>query len=150
MTKENVQIKPSLSMEDRILMPQELAEGHFVTNTQGQIEYTPYYADMMLINIFFLHCVDGLSFDTIEDSAGNHVAENVYETVIKDDELMALYHEFFDWDGTSIEACPYKETVIQMYGILSDTEKMVEFKKQQLIHPSVLDSLKDFKKVYNL
>lgn len=132
MKKEQIKIKPALTMQDRILMPQELMEGYFVTDETGYVQYAPYYADMMLINVFFLHCVDGLSFDTAEGS--NVVQENVYEAVIGDEELMELYHEFFEWDKDSIQTCPYQEAVIQMYGILSDTEKMVEYRKQQLIH----------------
>lgn len=135
MKKENPTIKTSLSMEDRILMPQELAEGYFTTDGNGRVSYTPYYADMMLINVFFLHCVDGIAFEVKETENGrNEIAENIYETVTADEELMSLYDEFFEQDRDSISACPYKETVIQMYGILSDTEKMVEFRKQQLIH----------------
>ncbi len=132
MKKEQIKIKPTLTMQDRILMPQELAEGYFVADEAGRIQYAPYYADMMLINVFFLHCVDGLSFDLAEGT--NIVLENVYETVINDEELMELYHEFFEWDKDSIQTCPYQEAVIQMYGILSDTDKMVEYRKQQLIH----------------
>lgn len=132
MKKEQIKIKPALTMQDRILMPQELMEGYFVTDETGHVQYAPYYADMMLINVFFLHCVDGLSFDMAEGS--NVVQENVYEEVINDEELMELYHEFFEWDKDSIQTCPYQEAVIQMYGILSDTEKMVEYRKQQLIH----------------
>lgn len=135
MKKENPTIKTSLSMEDRILMPQELAEGYFTADGSGRVSYTPYYADMMLINVFFLHCVDGIAFEVKETENGrNEIAENIYETVTADEELMSLYDEFFEQDRDSISACPYKETVIQMYGILSDTEKMVEFRKQQLIH----------------
>ena len=132
MKKEQINIKPALTMQDRILMPQELTEGYFVTDEAGYVQYAPYYADMMLINVFFLHCVDGLSFDMEEGSTV--VRENVYEAVINDEELMELYHEFFEWDKDSIQTCPYQEAVIQMYGILSDTDKMVEYRKQQLIH----------------
>ena len=95
MKKEQIKIKPALTMQDRILMPQELTEGYFVTDEAGYVQYAPYYADMMLINVFFLHCVDGLSFDMEEGSTV--VRENVYEAVINDEELMELYHEFFEW-----------------------------------------------------
>lgn len=125
MKKEQLQIKTSLSLNDRIRMPQELLEGHFITNEQGYTEYTPYYADMVLIDVFFLHCVEGLSFAP-EDI--------IYEKVTADEELMQLYEEFFDWNKDSIQDCPYKDTLLQMYGILADTEKMVEYKKKQLIH----------------
>lgn len=135
MKKENPTIKTTLSMEDRILMPQELAEGYFTADSEGRVSYTPYYADMMLINVFFLHCVDGIAFEVKETEGGkNEIAENIYEAVTKDAELMKLYDEFFEQDKDTIPSCPYKEAVIQMYGILSDTEKMVEFRKQQLIH----------------
>lgn len=125
MTKEFARIKNTLSMNDRILMPQELLKGHFTTDETGTVRYTPYYSDMMLISVFFLHCIEGLAFDT---------DENIYETVIQDRELMKLYDEFFSWDKDSILTCPYRETLLQMYGILSDVEKMVEYRKQQLIH----------------
>ncbi|BDF05053.1 hypothetical protein [[Clostridium] hylemonae] len=135
MRKENPSIKTTLSMEDRILMPQELAEGYFTKDSEGHVNYTPYYADMMLINVFFLHCVDGIAFEVKEaENGGTEIAENIYEAVTADEELMKLYDEFFEQDKDSIPSCPYKETVIQMYGILSDTEKMVEFRKQQIIH----------------
>lgn len=135
MIKENVKIKNSLSMSDRILMPQELLEGHFQTDENGNIQYTPYYADMMLINSFFLHCVEGLTFEIKQDENGhNEVAENIYETVTADEELMHLYDEFFEVDKDSIKNCPYKDTIVQMYGILADVDKMVDFRKELLIH----------------
>ena len=82
MRKENPSIKTTLSMEDRILMPQELTEGYFTKDSEGHVNYTPYYADMMLINVFFLHCVDGIAFEVKEtENGGNEIAENIYEAV---------------------------------------------------------------------
>lgn len=135
MKKDNPSIKTSLSMEDRILMPQELTEGYFTTDNEGQVSYTPYYADIMMVNVFFMHCVSGITFAETETGDGKkEITENIYEAVSADEELMSLYDEFFAQDKDSIPTCPYKEAVIQMYGILSDAEKMVEFRKQQLIH----------------
>ena len=107
MKKEKPAIKTTLSMEDRILMPQELAEGYFTSDSEGRVSYTPYYTDMMLINVFFLHCVDGIAFEVKETEGGkNEIAENIYEAVTKDAELMKLYGEFFEQDKGTILSHP--------------------------------------------
>ena len=133
MVKEHVTIKPSLSLEDRIAMPQELAAGYFTTKENGEVLYTPYYADMTLASVFFLHCVEGLTFEVRETGDGQtEIAENIYESVTKDKELMQLYEEFLSVED--LKDCPYRETVVQMRIILSDAESMADFRKQQLIH----------------
>ena len=121
MKKNNVKIKGSLSLSDRIAITNIVANNHFSENeVTGEIDYTPYFRELSFINSFAEYVLDGVEFDEEDD---------IYESVISDIELNDLYD---DWTGTFeyIHICNY-------------VNDMVEFKKQQLIHSkkSSLDSL---------
>lgn len=147
MIKNNVSLKKSLNLADKIKMTNELADSYFHQNTaSGEWEYTPYFADVNIITAFFLYCVDGLEFESLRyddgtfkmDDNGNPLMESVYELVIKDSELFPLYTDMMDAANTAdagkFEAYEHKTLLTQFLSVLADVTDMVEFRKQQLLH----------------
>lgn len=147
MIKNNVSLKKSLDLVDKIKMTNELADSYFHQNTAtGEWEYTPCFADVNIIAAFFLYCVDGLEFEPLRhddgtfkmDDNGNPVMESVYELVINDSELFPLYTEMMDAANTAdagkFEAYEHKTLLTQFLSVLADVTDMVEFRKQQLLH----------------
>lgn len=121
MIKNDVKIKKSLSLSDRIAITNIVVDNHFSENeVTGETNYIPYFRELSFINSFAEYVLDGVVFD--EDN-------NIYESVIGDNELRDLYN---DWTGT-----------FDYIQISTDVDVMVEFKKQQLIHnkKSSLDNL---------
>lgn len=119
MVKENVKIKSSLPIIDKINMIKYLVSGYFING-----EYTPYFKEINDIVAFFKYCVEGLEFESKEDENGNEVPESIYEVVINDEELMEL------WERR------YYVLKSQLETIYTDVLDMVEFEKQRLIHSS--------------
>lgn len=147
MIKNNVSLKNSLDLVDKIKMTNELADSYFHQNTAaGEWEYTPCFADVNIIAAFFLYCVDGLEFEPLRyddgtykmDDNGNPLMESVYELVIKDSELFPLYTDMMDAANTAdagkFEAYEHKTLLTQFLSVLADVTDMVEFRKQQLLH----------------
>ena len=63
MTKTNVKVKESLTMEERVVITNHLVDSYFTEKDDGTVIYTPYMVDSALIIAFFLYCVDGIEFD---------------------------------------------------------------------------------------
>lgn len=127
MIKNNVQLKETLSVMDKINYINFLVDGYFDVDDDGDINYTPYFREINDISAFFSYCVTGLEFETITDRNGNKTLESVYQTVIKDKELMNLYSLAF----ASYIQNPLK---IQLEEINSIVMDIVEFEKQKIIH----------------
>lgn len=121
MKKNDVKIKGSLSLSDRIAITNIVANNHFSENeVTGEIDYTPYFRELSFINSFAEYVLEGVEFDE---------EDNIYESVINDTDI---YTWFSRWtDGNEFEL------------INIDVDDIVEFKKQQLMHnkKSSLDNL---------
>lgn len=135
MKKENVLIKPSLTLPEKISMTKFLFSSYF-TNPEGYGEdtfsYTPYLKDLSEITAFFTHCVEGLTFEPLHEEieAGKDttpVMESVYDAVCADPELMASYENVLSPDSS------YPLLTAQLMDIRKDVEDMVDFEKKLLL-----------------
>lgn len=156
MIKTNPVLKDSINLVDKVKMTTELADSYFMRDeTTGEWKYTPYFADVNTIAVFFLYCVDGLEFEPQrnedgsfkEDENGQPVMESVYDAVINDEELFPLYTDIVEAaqeeDRARYEAYSHKALLTQFLSVLTDAADMVEFRKQQLLHQK-RDSVDEF------
>lgn len=145
MIKNNPRIKNSISLLDRVLMTKEIVDCYFTPNTiTGEKLYTPYYSDIAFITSFYTHCVEGIEFgfkldendEVILDEFDNPVEEDVYDTVIADKEVFALFEEYKDVIKYTekMMTCKFAELVEQLDQVIMDVNDIVEFEKQKLIH----------------
>ncbi len=143
MTKKNIKVKDSITLENKVIITEYLADSYFSEDEYGAIQYTPYNFDPALVTAFFLYCVEGVEFDRKEiekDSSNNEFTdddfvglENVYEAVSSDEELMNLYTSILS-TNVNDEDHPNIKMVRMLHAIVNDVSDMVEFKKQQIIH----------------
>lgn len=124
MTKTNLKVKESLSMEEKVIITNYLADSYFMEKDDGTIVYTPYMVDSALVIAFFLYCVDGIEFD--ED-------DEIYEIVCNDSELLDVYTTTLSINPDDSEN-PSANLVRIINAIMNDVLDMVEFRKQQIIH----------------
>lgn len=124
MIKENVKIKEYINMEEKVVITNHLVDSYFTEKSDGTINYTPYMVDVALVTAFFLYCVEGIEFDK---------EENVYNSVISDEELMNMYTTTLSVKLDDDEH-PNVKLVREINSIMRDVADMVEFKKQQIIH----------------
>ena len=151
MKKENVLIKSSLTLADKISMTKFLFSSYF-TNPEGYGEdtfsYTPYLKDLSEITAFFTYCVEGLTFEPLHEEieAGKDTApamESIYDAVSADTELMASYENVLSPDSS------YPLLAAQLMDIRKDVEDMVDFEKKLLLSrqrdalSELLDALKN-------
>lgn len=135
MIKEQVQLKKCLSVEDKITLTKELSRQHFLIDEKGIEQFAPYLAEIALITYFFAYCVEGVTFTYETDTDGTkRIEEDIYAQVSADEELMALYHNFFSMTAEEAYAAPCRLLFVQMESILNDVNRMVENKRQELIH----------------
>lgn len=124
MTKTNLKVIDSITIEDKIDITNHLVNSYFTEKDDGTIAYTPYMIDSALIISFFLYCVEGIEFD--ED-------DNVYEIVCNDPELLNLYTTTLSSDPNDSKN-PSANLIKMINTIMNDVSDMVEFRKQQIIH----------------
>lgn len=128
MKKETIKLKQFLTDTDMVGFIRDLADSYFSEDEAGNTIYTPYLARIQFRLLFYLYCVDGLTFETIVDESGETVLENILEAADNDEELARLFSNCNDGS--------YKDLPItaQLSEISADAYDMAEFKKQQLIH----------------
>lgn len=134
MTKGNIKIKDSITIEEKAIITEYLVDSYFTEDEYGVVQYTPYDFDPALVTVFFLYCVEGIEFETKDkNDESNNELENVYEAVSADDELMSLYTSTLSIDVNDTEN-PNIKIVRMLHAIANDVSDMVDFRKQQLIH----------------
>lgn len=135
MKKENVMIKPSLTLPEKISMTKFLFSSYF-TNPEGYGEdtfsYTPYLKDLSEITAFFTYCVEGLTFEPLNEEAetGKNAApviESIYDAVSTDTDLMEAYENVLSPDSR------YPLLTAQLMDIRKDVDDMVDFEKKLLL-----------------
>ena len=124
MIKKDVKIKEYISIDEKVIITNHLVDSYFTEGPDDTVEYTPYMVDVALVTAFFLYCVKGIEFDE---------EENVYNSVISDEELMNLYTTTLSVKLED-DNHPNIRIVREINAIMRDVADMVEFKKQQLIH----------------
>lgn len=128
MIKDNIKLKQKLTDIEIIGFTQDLANAYFSEDEEGNVTYTPYLARLQFRLLFYLYCVEGLTFETVTDDSGEIVLENILEAVESDEELHSLFKKY---DNGAYDDLPM---VTQLTEISADAYDMAEFKKQQLIH----------------
>lgn len=113
MVKKNISIKQTISISNRIAMTNTIVNSNFTTNHEnGNITFTPYFREMSQVLCFAEFFLDGVKFTN---------EENIYETVINDEELFHIY----------------KDTLTNNYcfkDILKDVNDIVAYQQLQIIH----------------
>lgn len=151
MRKENVTIRPSLTLPEKISMTKFLFSSYFTTPEgygDDTFSYTPYLKELSEITAFFTYCVEGLTFEPLSESPdeSNNTEsgiESIYDAVKDDTELMASYENVLSPDSR------YPLLTAQLMDIRKDVEDMVDFEKKLLLSKQkdalseLLDTLKN-------
>lgn len=124
MVKKDVKVKEYINIEEKVIITNHLIDSYFVKSLDGIIEYTPYMADVALVTAFFLYCINGIEFDE---------EENIYNSVIADEELMDMYTTTLSVKLDD-DNHPNIKLIREINSIMRDVADMVEFRKQQIIH----------------
>lgn len=128
MKKKNPEMKQMLTPMEKVDFIKALADGYFVENDHGVVEYAPYLFDMNFKLLFYLYCVDGIEFETKENEDGElEIAENVLAAVENDPEVDAFY---FDYRTGKYKNLPITG---QLKAIIACVKDMVEFKKSAIV-----------------
>ena len=114
MLKNKYTYKDTISMSERISATEFIADSYFQTNGEtGITDYVPYFHELAEVFVFTDYFLQGYTFTD---------KENKYETIMSNKELQRLYEEFY--------------TNNQYFAkILADVRFVVDFRKQQLLHP---------------
>lgn len=118
MKKNNVRIKENISFVDIITAIESIVPQYFTYNeVTGETEYTPYYSEMAIKIAMVKYFMEGVEF---EDN------DNVYELIISDGEIVNCINQFYYTSNEKLV------NIIDM--VTSNVEKIVDFKKEKLIH----------------
>lgn len=118
MKKNNVRIKENISFVDIMTAIESIVPQYFTYNeVTGETEYTPYYSEMATKIAMVKYFMEGVEF---EDN------DNVYELIISDGEIVNCINQFYYTSN---------EKLVNIIDIVtSNVEKIVDFKKEKLIH----------------
>lgn len=111
MKKNNPKIKSNITLADKINAIEGIVSTYF---TDG--DYTPYYSEMGEIIAIATYFIDGLDFEE---------NESVYNSVTKDDEVMALIKMFFNNKSNAFKIMSF---------VKEQVSDKVNFVKEQIIH----------------
>jgi len=129
MIKNNPRYKTEIKVAEKIGATNLIFNSYFNEDeTTGTTEFTPYYREIAQVHAFAEFFLDGVEFEENDD---------IYESVISDDELKEKYQEC-----SSLNNC--------FLNILSDVYEMVNFKKEQIIHSKKSSMDEIFDMVSNL
>lgn len=118
MKKNNVRIKENISFVDIMTAIESIVPQYFTYNeVTGETEYTPYYSEMATKIAMVKYFMEGVEF---EDN------DNVYELIISDGEIVNCINQFYYTSNEKLV------NIIDM--VTSNVEKIVDFKKEKLIH----------------
>ena len=115
MKKEDMRVKESISLVDKILVIEAIVSSYFVAG-----DYTPYYKESATIEAIIRYLIQGIEFEN---------DESPYECYLKDTDLNALVWSFIN---------PYSNNDHSkiMQEILSVVEDKVNLLKEKFSHTS--------------
>lgn len=130
MKKNNVRIKENISFVDIMTAIESIVPQYFTHNeVTGEIEYTPYYSEIATKIAIVSNFMDGVEFEDKDD---------VYPLVMSDEEIMNCINKFyFNIENTKEAEKENAENELFiniMNMVMTNVEKMVNFKKEKLIH----------------
>lgn len=122
MIKENLKLKEKLTYSEMADFTNALVDSCFVEDVSGEIQYVPYYYEPTFKVLFFMVCIDGLSFDD---------NDSILDLSESDDELKTF------WEKPSLNKLNSSDSIYdQLTSIRENADKMIEFKIQQIVHRS--------------
>lgn len=119
MIKNDVKIKKTVSLSDKINAIEYISSSYFTEDENGKIQYTPYYAGIAQVNAIMKYFTDGVEFEDSED---------IYEMVINDDSLRTFVDSFFV-SGQDTAAPSDGQEIL--YETMSTVADIVEYKKKE-------------------
>ena len=128
MIKNNPKIKENISLIDEIKAIKTIVSSYF-TETEGVIEYTPYYSQMSTLFAIIDNFLDGVELDENNDS---------FETIMNDSEICSLIKRFYynieNSEDSKNENKKNQKYIDLLNRVLLNVNEIVDFKKQELIH----------------
>ena len=123
MNIKNVKIKERLTDRELAMFAEGVAELLFPTDFSGVKTYSPYMKHIGYKTMFFIYCIDGLTFE--HDVDGN--IEDVLSAIESDKKLQALYKDFVEGKYVDKEICKQIKEIVPLI------DETIEFKKGRLL-----------------
>ena len=123
MNIKNVKIKERLTDRELAMFAEGVSELLFPTDFSGVKTYSPYMKHIGYKTMFFIYCIDGLTFE--HDADGN--IEDVLSAIESDKKLQALYKDFVEGKYVDKEICKQIKEIVPLI------DETIEFKKGRLL-----------------
>ena len=152
MIKDNMRIKESITLQDRINAIETIVSFYFMDG-----DYTPYYKDEGEISAVIRNFIDGIEFEK---------GESVFSAYYNDEDLRKLVNMFIlkpvDKEPESEEDERIQNSIRELYDMMETIRKYVadkvEFEKQKYLHANpdldkivmvvqVIDSFENFSRM---
>ena len=122
MIKENLKLKEKLTFQEVTDFTNELVNACSDEDESGDVVYMPYNTEPTFKILFYLFCVDGLTF---EDD------DMILELAESDEDLVDI------WDSYKTLSIEDNDSLSsQLWSIREYAQEMTEFKIQQIVHKS--------------
>lgn len=122
MVKNNLKLKEKLTFQEVADFTNELVNACFDEDESGNVVYMPYNTEPTFKILFYLFCVDGLTF---EDD------DMILELAESDEDLVDI------WDSYKTLSIEDNDSLSsQLWSIREYAQEMTEFKIQQIVHKS--------------
>ena len=122
MIKENLKLKEKLTFQEVTDFTNELVNACFDEDESGDVVYMPYNTEPTFKILFYLFCVDGLTF---EDD------DMILELAESDEDLVDIWDSYKTLSIEDNDSLPS-----QLWSIREYAQEMTEFKIQQIVHKS--------------
>ena len=119
MIKENIKLKDELTLQEIANFTEELVNACFDEDETGDIKYMPYNMEPAYKMLFFIVCVDGLTFED-EDV--------ILDLIENDDDLRKIDKAYLENMSSTL--------FLQLSSIQKYAKKMIDFKIQKIVHRS--------------
>ena len=110
MTKTNIKIKNSISLEDKIHSIDIMAHSYFQENEYGEAGYTPYLKEVGKVIAIVKYFIEGITFDE---------NESIYDSAVHDTDVKLMVNKVLSSPNFT--------------GLLDDVKDLVEYKKSENI-----------------
>lgn len=122
MVKNNLKLKEKLTFQEVADFTKELVNACFDEDESGNVVYMPYNTEPTFKILFYLFCVDGLTF---EDD------DMILELAESDEDLVDIWDSYKTLSIEDNDSLPS-----QLWSIREYAQEMTEFKIQQIVHKS--------------
>lgn len=126
MKKISPKVKEVITIQDRIDAIDMISDIFFTDiedeNDSITVKYTPYLKEVGQVNAIVRYFLEGIELDKTED---------VYDEVMKDEQLLAFVNDFMYSDFIDLESFTPNQKM--MWNIMSQVSDIVEYKKKENI-----------------